>query len=61
MLRSGLRDCDIPHRDKFWSRIIELWEKQIIQIKEDIAVCYFNLFLGGIFSLPSSLYTGRYG
>ncbi|KAF5335251.1 hypothetical protein D9758_017382 [Tetrapyrgos nigripes] len=36
MLRSGLRDSDIPHRDKIWSRIMQLWEDQLVHLKEDL-------------------------
>ncbi|KAF5372906.1 hypothetical protein D9758_001436 [Tetrapyrgos nigripes] len=36
MLRSGLRDSDIPHRDKIRSRIMQLWEDQLVHLKEDL-------------------------
>ncbi|KAJ6571335.1 hypothetical protein B0H19DRAFT_1346609, partial [Mycena capillaripes] len=52
MLRSELKDSDIPHRTKIRKRIIEMWDDHLTTLEAEMAVCT-PLLLGNI-SLTSN-------
>jgi len=41
MLRTGLRNQDIPHRTKIRSRIMEIWELHIHDLKKKMRVHHY--------------------
>jgi hypothetical protein len=45
MLRSELRDQDIPHRTTIRKRIIEVWDEHLSTLERELGVCFHFLVL----------------